>query len=301
MQNYRFSGHETFICKQFWPKKGYDFLSDGNKFSNEDAVVKLGVGKNMVNSIRFWLKSMSLIDENGQITKIAKLIFDDKGFDPYLEDIGTIWFLHYLLVSTGYASLYNIIFNEFLKIKNEFTKDSLQNYLKRLSTNIDGNFYNEKTVKNDINVFLRNYLQSENGTKSSNIEDDYSGLFQEMGLIKLFVQQGQDENFVKYYQIEREDRASLPKEIFLFAILLNNRIGDSVSLNELVSGYDSVGNIFLMNRNGIYQKIEELLTDFSFLSFSQTSGVPLLQFKGKPVPYKVLEKYYENINIHTFN
>jgi len=301
MQNYRFSGHETFICKQFWPKKGYDFLTSGNKFSDVDSVVKLGVGKNMVNSIRFWLKSMTLIDENDQITKIAKLIFDDKGFDPYLEDIGTIWFLHYLLVSTGYASLYNIVFNEFLKMKNEFTKDSLQNYLRRLSTNKDGNFYNEKTVKNDINVFLRNYLQSENETKNSNIEDDYSGLFQELGLIKRFVQQEPEKNVEKYYLIEREDRPSLPKEIFLSAILLNNRIGNSVSLNELVSDHNSVGNIFLMNRKGIYQKIEEFLADFSFLSFNRTAGVPLLQFDGKIDPYKVLEKYYENINIHTFN
>ena len=301
MQYYRFSGHETFICKQFWPKKGYDFLTSDNKFSDEDAVVKLGVGKNMVNSIRFWLRSMSLIDKNDQTTNFAKLIFDDKGFDPYLEDIGTVWFLHYLLVSTGYASLYNIIFNEFLKIKNEFTKVSLQNYLKRLSTNKDGGFYNEKTVRNDIAVFLRNYLQSENETKNSNIEDDYSGLFQELDLIKRFEQQGLDRNMEKYYLIEREDRTSLPKEIFLFTMLLNNRIGDSVSLNELVSDYNSVGNIFLMNRNGIYQKIEELLADFSFLSFNQTAGVPLLQFEGKPDPYKVLEKYYENINIHTFN
>jgi len=301
MQNYRFSGHETFICKQFWPKKGYDFLTAGNKFSDEDAVVKLGVGKNMVNSIRFWLKSMCLIDENDQVTKIAELIFNDKGFDPYLEDIGTIWFLHYLLVSTGYASLYSIVYNEFLKIKNEFTKDSLQNYLRRLSTNKDGNYYNEKTVKNDIAVFLRNYLQSENETKNSNIEDDYSGLFQELGLIIRFDQQGPDKNMGKYYLFEREDRTSLPKEIFLFAMLLNNRIGDSVSLNELVSGYNSVGNIFLMNRNGIYQKIEGLLTDFPVLSFSQTAGVPLLQFDEKPDPYKVLEKYYENVNIHTFN
>ncbi len=44
----RFSGHETFICKQFWLKKGYDFLIAGYKFGDDNAVVELGVGKNMV-------------------------------------------------------------------------------------------------------------------------------------------------------------------------------------------------------------------------------------------------------------
>ncbi|MCD6366497.1 MAG: DUF4007 family protein, partial [Bacteroidales bacterium] len=133
MQNFRFSGHETFICKQLWPKKGYDFLANEYKFSDNNAVVKLGVGKNMVNSIRFWMRSLNLIDKNEQITEYPQLILSDGGFDPYIEDIGTIWLFHYLLVTTEYASIYNIVFNDFLKIKSEFTRDSLQNYIKRLS------------------------------------------------------------------------------------------------------------------------------------------------------------------------
>ena len=52
---YVFSGHESFSCKQLWLKKGYDFLVNGNNFNAPDSVVKLGVGKNMVSSIRYWL------------------------------------------------------------------------------------------------------------------------------------------------------------------------------------------------------------------------------------------------------
>jgi hypothetical protein len=55
MDKLRFSGHETFIARTFWPKKGYDFIKQGGKFSSEDAVVELGVGKNMVLSINFWM------------------------------------------------------------------------------------------------------------------------------------------------------------------------------------------------------------------------------------------------------
>ena len=43
-----FSGHESFQCRNLWLKKGYDFIKNGNSFNDEDAVVKLGVGKNMV-------------------------------------------------------------------------------------------------------------------------------------------------------------------------------------------------------------------------------------------------------------
>lgn len=62
MNNYRFSGHETFTCKQFWLKKGFDFLQGNERrFSDESAVVELGVGKNMVSSIAYWLKSFGVV------------------------------------------------------------------------------------------------------------------------------------------------------------------------------------------------------------------------------------------------
>jgi len=47
-----FSGHETFHCKSLWLKKGYDFIEKEGKFIDE-ASVELGVGRNMVSSIRF--------------------------------------------------------------------------------------------------------------------------------------------------------------------------------------------------------------------------------------------------------
>lgn len=83
---YCFSGHETFYCKSLWLKKGYDYLKEGNSFSDEDAVVKLGVGKNMVASIRFWLKAFGLTQAD-KLTRLADIIFDEKnGYDKYIED-----------------------------------------------------------------------------------------------------------------------------------------------------------------------------------------------------------------------
>ncbi len=73
MMTYKFSGHETFVCKQFWLKKGYDLIESGKLFSDDSAVVELGVGRNMVISIRFWMKSFGLIDDNDQLTKLKQV------------------------------------------------------------------------------------------------------------------------------------------------------------------------------------------------------------------------------------
>jgi hypothetical protein len=124
---YSFAGHETFTCKNYWLKKGYDHISEGKKF-NDDAVIDLGVGKNMVNSISFWLKAFGL-RENEDV--IDQMIFDSSnGYDPYLEDVGTIWFLHNLLVTTKKAHIYNFVFNYFRKLRIDFNIPQLVKYRK---------------------------------------------------------------------------------------------------------------------------------------------------------------------------
>lgn len=91
-----------------WLKKGYDYLVDRNKFTDPDAVVKLGVGKNMVQSIKFWLRAFGLLNDD-EATEIARYLFDDRdGRDPYAEDNATLWILHYLLVVTAASSIYRL-------------------------------------------------------------------------------------------------------------------------------------------------------------------------------------------------
>ena len=65
-----FSGHETFHCKGLWLKKGYDFVKEGHSFNDEDAVVSLGVGKNMVSSIRYWLRAFGVINQDNEISPL---------------------------------------------------------------------------------------------------------------------------------------------------------------------------------------------------------------------------------------
>jgi hypothetical protein len=126
-----FTGHDTFHCRTYWLKKGFDFVENGGTF-NDEAVVDLGVGRNMVNGIRFWLKSFGMTDENDILQEKARLIFDDReGYDPYCEDKATVYLLHYLLVTTRRASIYSLVFNRFRKERVEFTKAQLFDFLRK--------------------------------------------------------------------------------------------------------------------------------------------------------------------------
>lgn len=178
---YSFSGHESFPCKSLWLKKGYDFVRQEGKFSSEDAVLRLGVGKNMVTSIRFWLKAFGILQEDS-VSRFSQYLFDDRdGLDPYMEDNGSLWILHYYLVSSSISSIYNLTFLSFQRETKGFDKDQIHLFLKR-KCNVpeQKNVYNENTVSKDIRVLLQNYVK----TKDLKALEDSSTLLSELNLIR---------------------------------------------------------------------------------------------------------------------
>lgn len=290
MSKLSFSGHESFVCKHFWLKKGYDFVRDQKRFSDDTAVIDLGVGKNMVTSIRFWMKSFGLIDENENLTELAEFLFGENGKDVFLEDIGTIWLLHYNLVKTEKASIYSLVFNEFRRQRTEFTKEQLQSFLKRKCQE-NGFKYNPKTIGSDISVFVRNYTRPKEG--KIDIEDDFSRLFIDLDLIKQRKSRNSEDKMVEWFSIESEERKELPYQVVLYAILDNPKYGNSISFKDLKIEHNSPGLLFAINDEGLFSKIEEIVENYPQVTFTETAGIQVLQFRSKLNKMDVLNDYYK--------
>jgi hypothetical protein len=288
INKYTFSGHDSFQCRQFWLKKGYDFVGNGKSFNDDNAVVSLGVGKNMVASIRHWLKAFNITDSKDLITDFGNSLLDDNGFDPFLEDDGSLWLLHYHLVKSNFASTYSLIFNEFRREKIEFNRESFVAYVKRKSEVIKGINYNPKTIADDFDVFRKLYLSSSSDKVS---EDGYSGLLSELALVTK-IENRIDNKKEEFFAIENSTKHKLPVEIFLYSILENSNYGLSVSLNSLEQDFDSPGAIFAMNRSGLIEKIKEAQTKYDYVIYNDNAGIKELQFKRKPEPLIILEDYY---------
>ena len=72
-KQFSFGRNETFFLRYGWIAKGFEAYKKNSKAFNEiDAPLKLGVGKNMVSSMRFWLTAYGLIEENREISKFFK-------------------------------------------------------------------------------------------------------------------------------------------------------------------------------------------------------------------------------------
>jgi hypothetical protein len=282
-----FSGHETFHCRSFWLKKGYDHVKHGRTFTDPDAVVHLGVGKNMVTSIRFWLRAFDMADESTQLTELGKRLLDDEGWDPYLEDVGSLWLLHYKLVTRKHASIYHIIFRELRDRLPEFNAQSLADHV--LAEKQKGN---AGTLEKDFSVFVRNYLQ-----RASADVDDFAGLLSELELvreIKLEATEGATRKDRTVYFIDRTKRLSLPPRILLFAILESIPDQMSISLNTLMDGEESLGKVFALHRDGMYELLEDIAKLYNGITISREAGVVELQFTNRPDQWAVLADHYAN-------
>lgn len=283
---YSFSGHESFQCRQLWLKRGYDLIASGKRLTDEDAVVELGVGKNMVTSIKFWLRAFNIIIGEDKITEFGRSLFDkEDGNDPYLEDDASLWLLHYQIIHTGIASTYSLIFNELRRDRIQFNKDHYEKFIKRKAESTKGLNFNSKTVRDDFDVFKKMYIGTSGDLKKT--EDTFSGLLSDLHLLSVNGR-GKDE----YFTIENMERDEIPVEVFLFAVLDNENYGNSISLTSLENDLDSPGSIFAMNRSGIVNKIQEAEERYKWLTYRDHAGIKELQLKNKPTALELLELYY---------
>ncbi|MBS1573346.1 MAG: DUF4007 family protein [Bacteroidetes bacterium] len=294
-KKYTFSGHESFQCRHLWLKKGYDYVKKKKSFNDEDAVVELGVGKNMVSSIKFWMKAFNLLTPSDQLTDFAIKLLDDDGYDPYLEDEGTLWLLHYQLVKNGFASTYSIVFNELRKEKIEFTKDNFISYIKRKSETEKSIQFNPKTLNEDFSVLTKMYMRSD--AQSKDKEDSFSGLLTELSLLKCYqkkIDAVKKTEVIDIFSIENSERTEIPEEIILYAILDNETFESSINLNTIEHDTNSVGTVFAINKPGLQSKIENLSEKFPNIIFNDHAGIKEIQFKKKPTAYSILDRYYAN-------
>lgn len=280
IERYIFSGHESFPCKTLWLKKGYDFIDGKNNFNAADSVVKLGVGKNMVASIRYWLKTFGLVKE-GSLTEVARFVFaDNSGMDPYIEDLGTIWLLHYLLISSREATLYNLLFTRFQRERRVFERQHVISFVKRyMAEKGKLKTYNENTVKKDVAVLLQNYVQP----MKAQAMEDYSTLLIDLDLI--MTTDG------KQYMFNQEGKRQLPPDILMYAILEEKKSDKSVDYDTL----QNIGLMFCLNDMELIAALSLLQERYpDVIRYSDTAGLRQVQFLKKVESMDVLRQYYQN-------
>ena len=298
---YSFSGHETFPLRLNWLKKAVDAVAEeGTIFSSDAAIVKFGVGKNMVRAIRHWALTTGVIelrtDSKNQnvfcVSDFGTYLFGDKGegVDPYCEDTATLWLLHWLLCrSHQRATLWHFIFGHWRSGALEFR--NLQPLLKKWLDKRDGAMPSDATLRRDFQCFLNTYtaprladLQLENvvGFPLTSL----GLLYQSGGIVYL-----------------REDQSrNLPPEIFAYAVLdyWDRKFHgiETLSAQNVTTQQAGPARIFLLSEEQVFDLVHRI-EKFAKVPFRFDSTAGVHQFYRTPgiTPQAMLDQYYSNASI----
>jgi hypothetical protein len=297
LERYSFSGHESFPLRYAWLSKGVlGILSRADLFTLGDAPVLLGVGKNMVSSIRHWCLALGMIEVEGRTgaahaTDLGTRFFAPDGWDPFLEDIGTLWLLHWLLARGGErASTWYLAFTQWNT--SAFTREELTSWLMDVVRESATTRATPSSLRRDVDVFVRSYTQA-HPTRDLSLEDTFDCPLVELGLIQ--------EVEPRLFVFTRGSRPSLPDEIFAFALLdfWDRRFTQqrTLSFEAVQVGPGCPGSAFKLTEQALAERLETLPA-WTGLSYDETAGTRVLlrMDSGGALPLRspmdALQQYY---------
>jgi len=291
-ESYRFSGHDTFHCKEQWILKGVQLIDNKGSvdiFKDVEAIPLLGVGKNMVRSIHHWLRAFGVLDKENRITEFANLLFLVEKLDPYLENEGSLWLLQYYLCKTNHSSIFQLIFSSYFsdKASLEFSEYQILIFANRLLLEKDQKEVAEKTFNSDFKVFIRTFVSPIKNEKT--VEDDFNAPLLSLNLISDTGRKNSANQSV--YRLNRSVQESISSEIFGYCLL--NEFDNENSIN-----YDNirktVGSYLCLSNEGLEILIYKLCQDYNEFVYKDDAGVRQLQFKNNSNDFKnnMLKKHY---------
>lgn len=248
----KFSGHQTFSLRYGWLEKGFAFALAGNKFSAEDALVTLGVGKNMVASVQYWCRMFGILDVNDAPTEIALcLLKENDGWDPYLEDDASWWLLHWQLISNLESITSATVLFSGLK-KSEFSKTEIRNLIFQRYEQDGGKSLSQNIVDRDVDCYVRTYCP-----RISAKTEDFSATACPLQNLHLIEQLPSDANT---YRFNIGLKHSLPLEILGYALQqqMKRKGQTSIRLQEALYDDNSPGQVFMLDENSLVDAIEQL-------------------------------------------
>lgn len=293
-----FGKHRTFYIRNGWISKGISILEDENQkaiFSPKNmeyAIDLLGIGKDMVGSLRYWLDVFGITYERKgnnevikELTEFGKLI---KNHDRYLERKGTLWLLHYKLATAKEkATTWYWFFNIFNY--NEFDDDifiqKLEDYIyrnsdKKISIN---------TLKKDFLCLKNTYLFENYSNQSINIEEMISSPLKELKLIVISTNNNK-------YRKNKGNLDEIAPEIFYYTIInsLGNEI-KQVSIEDLAYKECLPGKIFNLNINDVYEMLN-ILESKNYIKINRKYGDNHIEILERDLE-KILSNYYSNTKL----
>ena len=290
MMSMKFRAHETFAIRKGWLPKGIRAVENNpGIFSTKgtNPMDELGIGSNMVKSLRYWLQATCLTEEPSSgkrtqsFTPFGEIVKEN---DRYMEEIGTLFFLHYKLASNKeMATAWYYFFNEFQM--TEFTKDDFVDALSSFVT-MQGEEHALRSYSDDfsciVNTYLPRYKVNTRVSPESNIECPLG----ELGLIDLIDR--------TKYKKSIPSTSLLNSWIILAVIMDQANKNNEISLNDLLTKPCNIGRIFNLDSITMLDLLHEA-EKTGLVKVVRTAGLDILRINEHLAFDDCVNNYYEGI------
>lgn len=254
------TGHQKFMIRQSWLIKGINAISEEEKiFSNKyllDSINYLGIGSNMVQSLRYWMRSFGLVNSDYSLTEDC---IELHKLDPLLSDDFTKWILH--IWYTENSPIWQMIY-----VQDKLTNFDTNYLLERLKQHIKnhGKSFKQKTIKDLISVFIALYCK-----KSE--DDPEKIIISPLENLMIMRQKSSEE-----YQINNKDSNEINPAIVLY-LIANKNEKEQLSMHELS---DLIKQYINMDFLSIRKAIDQLALK-KHVVFDKSTGLDNVTINNK--------------------
>ena len=303
-RKYRISGHESFPCRYTWLPKAVRALAETPKlFSDEEqAMVDLGVGKNMVRAIRFWSQAAGVataVKGGGHsLTKFGLVLLGRRGLDPFLEDIRTLWLIHWNLATDVENPLlsWDYLLNRWQE--PELVPSAALKALEKEAVK-ESDSLSPITLEQHFETFLHTYVPT-HGRKGEVREDNLDCPLVELGLIVKIGDREIDRSSGKrepIYAFHRDEKPDITPELFVYCLYdfwqRRHKTESTLPLREVAHGHSSPGQILKLPEEDIRTRVELLArqTD-GFFTYNESANVQQIRRHGEKGSIEFLTEIY---------
>jgi len=288
-----FGKHETFYLRDGWLSKGLAAITQNPRiFREKDAPIQLGIGRNMVRSLGFWMLATGLAERTRDeqrvlvhtLTSFGRMVWEH---DPYLEDEGTLWLVHYhLACSREQATIWYWFFNHFAPTL--FDKETFLTELAQwVIAQQDGQNVARRTLERDFQVLVRTYLPGERQRSPEDVLESPLAQLELLAVEKKGI-----------YRLCQPPIERVPPLVMLY-VLLQERPGQprtELGLNLLQALREpmSVGRVFNLSAAALIELLQRLEYEHPeyAVRLVRTGGLDQLQMPSV-APAEVLTAYYQ--------
>lgn len=276
----RLQGHEKFALREGWINKGLLIIPEmPDAFLRKDAPDIFGIGNNMVKSLRYWMKALGLSNDNGsELSALGKIVAE---YDPYLEDVFTIWLLHSNIAKNcSDATTWYMYFNHC--DADDLDKEQIEAILLReVIKYANGQKFSEKSLSNDVDVLLNMYSKKREKTDP---EDKSTSPFVQLGLVK---------NIEGKYIKNHPNRKYFSDQLVLYELSLMLVGRDNISIEDVINGENGLAKVYNLTSvaaNDLFDRLDAS----GDLRVDRTAGLDIIYPINKLIPEQIVREYYKN-------